>query len=46
MTCPMKAKPASDVLAGRLVEPGIQHQEGTPESQCLEPGLTVIYTVP
>ena len=28
----MKAKPASDVLAGGLIEPGIQHQEGTPES--------------
>ena len=28
----MEAKPASDVLAGGLIEPGIQHQEGTPES--------------
>ena len=42
----MKAKPASDVLAGGLIEPGIQHQEGTPESQCLKPGLTAINTVP
>ena len=28
----MEAKPASDVLAGGLIEPGVQHQEGTPES--------------